>query len=46
MVVSKYNGAKTRTNQVMVIPSKYSVNAVVGKIKGMISSALKKKLGG
>ena len=41
--IVKYNIQADHIHMVMVIPPKYSVSAVVGKIKGMTSSELRKK---
>ena len=41
--IVKYNIQADHIHMVMVIPPKYSVSTVVGKIKGMTSSELRKK---
>ncbi len=41
--IIKYNIQPDHIHMVMVIPPKYSVSVVVGKIKGMTSSQLRKK---
>lgn len=41
--IVKYKIQADHIHMVMVIPPKYSVSTVVGKIKGMISSELRKK---
>ena len=43
--IVKYNIQIDHIHMVMVIPPKYAVSAVVGKMKGMTSSALRKKFG-
>ncbi len=43
--VVKYSIQTDHIHMVMIIPPKYAVSAVVGKIKGMTSSALRKKFG-
>ena len=40
-----YNIQPDHIHMVMVIPPKYSVNDVVGRMKGMTSSELRKKFG-
>ncbi len=42
---SEYNIQPDHIHMVMIIPPKYAVSAVVGKIKGMTSSELRKKFG-
>jgi len=39
----KYNIQPDHIHAVMIIPPRYSVSAVIGKIKGMTSSQLRKK---
>jgi len=41
--IVKYNIQADHIHMVMVIPPKYSVSTVVGKIKGVTSSELRKK---
>ncbi|MFC1990002.1 IS200/IS605 family transposase [Chloroflexota bacterium] len=41
--IVKYNIQADHIHMVMVIPPKYAVSTVVGKIKGMTSSGLRKK---
>jgi len=41
----KYSIQSDHINMVMIIPPKYVVNAVVGKIKGTISGQLRKRFG-
>ena len=43
--IVKYNIQVDHIHMVMIIPPKYAVSAVVGKIKGMTSSELRKKFG-
>ncbi len=43
--IVKYNIQPDHIHMVMIIPPKYAVSAVVGKIKGMTSSELRKKFG-
>ena len=43
--IVKYNIQPDHIHLVMIIPPKYAVSAVVGKMKGMTSSALRKKFG-
>jgi putative transposase len=43
--IVKYNIQSDHIHMVMIIPPKYAVSAVVGKIKGMTSSQLRKKFG-
>src|SRR5208283_5443851 len=43
--IVKYNIQKDHIHMVMIIPPKYSVSAVVGKMKGMTSSELRRKFG-
>jgi putative transposase len=43
--IVKYSIQSDHIHMVMVIPPKYAVSAVVGKIKGMTSSQLRKKFG-
>jgi putative transposase len=43
--IVKYNIQIDHIHMVMVIPPRYAVSAVVGKMKGMTSSALRKKFG-
>jgi putative transposase len=40
-----YNIQPDHIHIVMIIPPKYAVSAVIGKIKGMTSSELRKKFG-
>jgi putative transposase len=44
--IVKYNIQTDHVHMVMIIPPKYSVSTVVGKMKGMTSSELRKKFGG
>ena len=43
--IAKYSIESDHIHMVMIIPPKYAVSAVVGKIKGMTSSQLRKKFG-
>jgi len=43
--IIKYSIQSDHIHMVMIIPPKYAVSAVVGKIKGMTSSQLRKKFG-
>jgi putative transposase len=43
--IVKYSIQSDHIHMVMIIPPKYAVSAVVGKIKGMTSSQLRKKFG-
>ena len=43
--IVKYNIQPDHIHMVMIIPPKYAVSRVVGKIKGMTSSRLRKKFG-
>ena len=43
--IVKYNIQIDHVHMVMIIPPKYSVSMVVGKMKGMTSSELRKKFG-
>jgi putative transposase len=43
--IVKYSIQVDHIHMVMIIPPKYAVSAVVGKIKGMTSSQLRKKFG-
>ncbi len=43
--IVKYSIQTDHIHMVMIIPPKYAVSAVVGKIKGMTGSALRKKFG-
>ena len=43
--IVKYNIQPDHIHMVMIIPPKYAVSTVVGKIKGMTSSRLRKKFG-
>jgi len=43
--IVKYNIQPDHIHMVMIIPPKYAVSTVVGKIKGMTSSQLRKKFG-
>jgi putative transposase len=43
--IIKYNIQPDHIHMVMIIPPKYAVSTVVGKIKGMTSSQLRKKFG-
>ena len=43
--IVKYSIQTDHIHMVMIIPPKYSVREVVGKIKGMTSSELRKKFG-
>ena len=43
--IVKYNIQVDHIHMVMIIPPKYAVSTVVGKIKGMTSSELRKKFG-
>ena len=43
--IVKYNIQTDHVHMVMIIPPKYSVSTVVGKMKGMTSSELRKKFG-
>ena len=43
--IIKYNIQPDHIHMVMVIPPKYAVSMVIGKMKGMTSSALRKKFG-
>ncbi|MDD5288475.1 MAG: IS200/IS605 family transposase [Dehalococcoidales bacterium] len=43
--IVKYNIQTDHIHMVIIIPPKYPVSTVVGKIKGMTSSALRKKFG-
>ena len=43
--IVKYSIQTDHIHMVMIIPPKYAVSAVVGKIKGMTSSQLRKKFG-
>lgn len=43
--IVKYNIQPDHIHLVMIIPPKYAVSAVVGKMKGMTSSQLRKKFG-
>jgi putative transposase len=43
--IVKYSIQADHIHMVMIIPPKYAVSAVVGKIKGMTSSQLRKKFG-
>ena len=43
--IIKYNIQVEHIHMVMIIPPKYAVSVVVGKIKGMTSSQLRKKFG-
>ena len=41
--IMKYNIQEDHVHMVMIIPPKYSVSAIVGKMKGMTSSQMRKK---
>ena len=43
--IVKYSIQADHIHMVMIIPPKYSVSAVVGKMKGMTSNQLRKKFG-
>ena len=43
--IVKYSIQSDHIHMVMIIPPKYAVSAVVGKIKGITSSQLRKKFG-
>ena len=43
--IVKYNIQADHIHMVMIIPPKYAVSAVVGKMKGMTSNQLRKKFG-
>ena len=43
--IVKYNIQTDHVHMVMIIPPKYSISTVVGKMKGMTSSELRKKFG-
>ena len=43
--IVKYNIQSDHIHMVMIIPPRYAVSVVVGKIKGMTSSVLRKKFG-
>jgi putative transposase len=43
--IIKYNIQPDHIHMVIIIPPKYAVSVVVGKIKGMTSSELRKKFG-
>ncbi len=43
--IVKYNIQPDHIHMVMIIPPKYAVSMVVGKIKGMTSSQVRKKFG-
>jgi putative transposase len=43
--IVKYSIQSDHIHMVMIIPPKYAVSAVVGKIKGMTSSQLREKFG-
>ena len=43
--IVKYSIQADHIHMVMIIPPRYAVSAVVGKIKGMTSSQLRKKFG-
>ena len=43
--IVKYSLQPDHIHMVIIIPPKYAVSTVVGKIKGMTSSALRKKFG-
>ncbi len=43
--IVKYNIQPDHIHRVMIIPPKYAVSMVVGKIKGMTSSQVRKKFG-
>jgi putative transposase len=43
--IVKYNIQPDHIHMVMIIPPKYAVSTVVGKIKGKTSSELRKKFG-
>jgi len=43
--IVKYNIQTDHIHMVMIIPPEYAVSAVVGKMKGMMSSELRRKFG-
>jgi len=43
--IIKYNIQPDHIHMVMIIPPKYAVSMVIGKMKGMTSSQLRKKFG-
>ena len=43
--IIKYNIQPDHIHMVMIIPPKYAVSVVIGKMKGMTSSQLRKKFG-